>query len=266
MKQALSEEKSPLDACLESVLPGVHQWHHANQAAVSTLANDMRSMNNNMNHGFSQVIEELQETRRQRVAQEKSFATLLDMGRRVLLTGEPLQAETPLLSPSKFLNEGTPLCTRLFDTPSSPVLDCTPKCASDQHKTYIMKPKHATLVDLYSEWIGIGDFHDGFGGIEGRNKTMGPSWRKHLSAYTYSRTERTVKGIRQFAKQNGLGELDACRDLQQVYAQQRCSVKNMVDYFTAEGLLSKRKPRGKPSKANMVSPSQDELEMEVHEI
>jgi hypothetical protein len=67
-----------------------------------------------------------------------------------------------------------------------------------------------------------------------------------------------------------LEQLDACRQLEDVYQQQqRCAVKNMVDYFTANGYLSKRKARGKSSKAKAhaaapVSPSQEELE--VHEI
>jgi hypothetical protein len=274
MKQALSEEQSPLDACLESVLPGVHQWHHANQAAVALLGNDMRSMHNNMKVGFSHVIEELKETRRQRLIQEKSFVMLLDMGRRVLLTGESIEVDASLLSPSRFLTQDTADRTafgthhlRSVDESalqtSFAALQTSDKQSDKQSaieklKTYTMKPKHGSFVDLLSEWIGIGDFQDDFGGIEGCNNLFGSSWRKHLSTYTYSRTERTIKCIRELATQNGIGEFDACRQLQDVYEQQRCSVKNMVDYFTTNGFLNKRKPRGKISKATIVSPSQDE--------
>jgi hypothetical protein len=162
MKQALSEERSPLDACLESVLPGVHQWHHANQAAVALVSNDVKSMHNDMNMGFSHVFEELRETRRSRLAQEKSFATLLDMGRRVLLTGESIEYNASLLSPSTDVTQETPDPTTIFGTPSdNPALQpCDKQPTIDEHKKYTMKPKHSSLVDLLSEWIGIGDFQD----------------------------------------------------------------------------------------------------------
>ena len=37
MQHALETEESPLDANLESVLPGVHQWHTANHSGVQTV-------------------------------------------------------------------------------------------------------------------------------------------------------------------------------------------------------------------------------------
>jgi Transcriptional activator of glycolytic enzymes len=252
MKRELAEERSPLDACLESVLPGVHQWHHANHAAVSSLRDDTKIIHNDMNLGFKHVIAELQETRRQRVQQQKEFANLLEMGRRVLLTGTTIETttfepdnESIMDSPPPLTNDAVAVTAGSLDNDAELEL----------HKTYTMRPKHKLLTELMSEWIGVGDFNDPFGGIEGRNKKFGAKWRKHLPKYTYSRTERTIKGIRAFAKDKQINEMDACRQLQEVYEQQKMSVKNMVDYFTKTNLVSKRKARGKAMKKRSDEPS-----------
>jgi Transcriptional activator of glycolytic enzymes len=255
MTKALAEEKSPLDACLETVLPGVHQWHHANQAAVSALRDDTRTLHCDMNVGFSHVIAELQETRRQRTQQQAEFANLLEMGRRVLLTGTTLEPMSTIETSVDSVIGGSPL----IDVTDAAVTESLDQGLAELelHKTYTMRPKHKLLTELMSELTGCGDFHDQFGGIEGRNKKYGPKWRKHLPKYTYSRTERTIKGIRGYAKQHNITDMDACRQLQEVYQQQKCAVKNMVDYFTNElRVLSKRKPRGKVKNIpDSVSPS-----------
>jgi hypothetical protein len=114
------------------------------------------------------------------------------------------------------------------------------------HRSYRMKPKHKLLSQLYDEWIGEGDFHDGYGGIEGRNKEFGSRWRKHLTAYVYSRTERTIKGIRAYAQcHNNMDPHEACRQLQEIFEKERCCISNMVSYFTSNGYLKKKQPRGK---------------------
>jgi hypothetical protein len=260
MKKALAEEKSPLDACLESVLPGVHQWHHANNAAIATLRNEMRIMTLDMKVGISQIVEELQQTRIHRSEQDVQLASLLEMGRQVLLTGKPLDECGLLSTPPRTRTSAN---TSTTDAMLSPIStpnndDATTNKSNDaneleKHKSFMMRPKHKNLSDLLLEWIGVGDFNDGFGGIEGRNKKFGPSWRQHFSTYSYSRTERTVKGIRAFSKQKAISDFDACRELEPVFQEQRCSVTNMVNYFTSSGLLTKRKPRGKINRT--VSPS-----------
>jgi Transcriptional activator of glycolytic enzymes len=240
MKRALAEERSPLDASLESVLPGVHQWHHANQSAVSNLHCDV-------NIGFSHVIAELQEARKQRVQQQTEFARLLELGRNVLLSG------TPIVD----MDNGNDNVVSPFDVPpldtqaeAAPSLDDA--AALEIHRTYTMRPKHKELTELLSEWIGSGDFEDQFGGIEGRNKKFGAKWRKHLPKYLYSRSERTIKGIRAYAKQKQISDMDACRELQSVYEQQKRNVKNMVDYFTTTNLIQKCKARGKQLSGSAV--------------
>ena len=53
MKNAMDTEECPLDASLEKVLPGMHQWQSANHAAVTRLNNDLSD--------FRQSVDEFQE-------------------------------------------------------------------------------------------------------------------------------------------------------------------------------------------------------------
>ena len=59
MKQALSTEECPLDASLEKVLPGVHQWHRINNEEMGRLKGSMREMSSQMTakleEGFQQM-------------------------------------------------------------------------------------------------------------------------------------------------------------------------------------------------------------------
>jgi Transcriptional activator of glycolytic enzymes len=222
-------------------------------------------MNSEMNNGLNQIVGELQQTRNHRSDQEIQLATLLEMGKQVLLTGKPITI-TDNNSRDLMTPEGTNNQMVSSDETMTPIDLLANFQAQDdnstdgvteleQHKAYILKPKHKSLADLMSEWVSIGDFQDGFGGIEGRNKKFGASWRKHLPHHSYSRTERTVKGIRAYAKQNKISDFDASRQLQEAFEQQKCSISNMVNYFIAQGLLPKKKPRGKIRAPRSVSPS-----------
>jgi len=269
MRKALAEEKSPLDACLESVLPGVHQWHHANHAAVSSLRQDFTVATQEIKEGIQQIVGELHHSSHNRNKQNIQLATLLEMGQHVLLTGKPSATEVVVNNDNNNSSDvfSTPPRINLLSPPTTmPArtiaidgnLQESNQHEMEQHKTYVMQPKHNSLVGLLSEWVGVGDYQDDFGGIEGRNQKFGASWRKHLVAFTYSRTERTVKGIREYAQQRGLLDFDACRELQKVYEARKCSVSNMVNYFMEQGLLTKRKPRGKVTRTcqpRNVSPS-----------
>jgi hypothetical protein len=258
MKKSLVEEKSPLDACLESVLPGVHQWHHANNAAVASLREDMRSMSCGLQDGFDRIVGVLTDERKHRLDQDAQLAKLLELGRNVLLTGNgsaEISNDNRFMSPERNRASGSPESSPMTMTPMTNQISPADNDAElERHKMYAMRPKHKLLVDLMSEWVGAGDFEDEFGGIEGRNNKFGASWRKHLVSYMYSRTERTIKGIRAYAQHNRITDFDACEELQAVYEKQKYSVANMVNYFTQVGMLTKRKPRGKLN-AQSVSPS-----------
>jgi Transcriptional activator of glycolytic enzymes len=252
MKKALQDEKSPLDANLESVLPGVHQWHQANHQIVTRLGDRVEAFAEVVAGGINGLVTKLDQIEERRCAQENRLAELLELGSFALRNGTS-DSRTMNRSASSQTGTNTAGASPLRDAPMQYTTNAAGGCAlsvpeneEDMHKSYRMRPKHKTLIDLYDEWIGEGDFKDDFGGIEGRNKLMGTKWRTHLTAYIYSRTERTIKGIRAFAKSNNITERDACLQLQEQY-EKGCKslVANMVVYFINKGLLPKRNSRGK---------------------
>ena len=81
-----------------------------------------------------------------------------------------------------------------------------------------MKPKHETLLDVVSEWYGLGEFQDQYGGIQDRiNRYNSTSkWRKKCAIHKmhFSRTQKTVKTIADFAEKEGTSVEEACMALQ----------------------------------------------------
>jgi hypothetical protein len=253
MRKSLAEETSPLDACLEAVLPGVHQWHQANNTAINQLGERVDSMATCISTGIQAVIDKIDSSDELRTQKNDRLASLLEMGSHLLRNGNPDGLSQ--VSDTSDNHESNSRSRRTAITPVAITQDMDlDENKNDQHSNYRMRPKHQQLMDLYAEWIGDGDFADDFGGIKGQNKRFNASWRKHLAPYLYSRTERTIKGVRAYATENGLSPYDACEQLQPEYEKQKCSVANMVNYFTAAGLLTKRKPRGKKVNKNSRTP------------
>jgi Transcriptional activator of glycolytic enzymes len=255
MRTALAEEKSPLDACLETVLPGVHQWHLANNQAINRLGDKMDNMAESVGNAIQSLINQVSRSEQIRSEQEQRLAALLEIGSNVLRNGG--SASTGMSTATTY-NDNTQM--EFSNEQSTGSLDGSLSLQAvtvsededdlERHKKYRMKPKHRSLTDLYAEWVGEGDFADEFGGIEGRNKRFGARWRKQLVPYIYSRTERTVKGIRAFAVQEDITVYDACERMQEHFVKCKYSVANLVGYFTSVGLLTKKKPRGKRNATN----------------
>ena len=55
MKGALDSEEDPLDARLETVMPGVHQWHAANNSAVRQLTTEVGSIKSTLDSRFDRL-------------------------------------------------------------------------------------------------------------------------------------------------------------------------------------------------------------------
>jgi Transcriptional activator of glycolytic enzymes len=246
MKKALQEEKSPLDACLESVLPGVHQWHQANNQAVVRLVERVDVFAEGTAGGINTLITKMERMEQQREEQDRRIVTMLELGaqafRKEQFSERPLTTTT---TATQIENETNRPAGAPPATPTTNEEDDV-----DVHASYRMRPKHRNLTELYDEWIGAGDFADNYGGIEGRNKKYRAQWRKHIPPHVHSRTERTVEGIRAYAKQKGLHVYDACRQLQAEYEARKFSVANMVNYLINIGVLDKKKSRGRTTHAH----------------
>lgn len=250
MRKALQEEKCPLDACLESVLPGVHQWHQANNQAVVRLGDRLDVFGEAVAGGINTLIHKVDRLEQQRAQKDRRLANMLEMGAQAFRSDqeEPSQRSTLFefehgqRDPADSSPTGSPMQQ---GSVSSVLSECENKLKL--HASYRMRPKHRHLTSLYDEWMGIGEFLDEYGGIEGRNKTHGARWRKHITPHIYSRTARTVDGIRAFAEEQGMDIHDACATLQTHYEARKCSVANMVKYFMEINILDKKMRRGKQS-------------------
>lgn len=55
MKTALKAAKSPHDASLESVVPGIQSFHRAHQQELSGIQLDMEGLKASVTEGFSEV-------------------------------------------------------------------------------------------------------------------------------------------------------------------------------------------------------------------
>jgi Transcriptional activator of glycolytic enzymes len=241
MRTALQEEKCPLDACLESVLPGVHQWHQANNQAVVRLVDRIDVFGEAVAGGINSLITKMDRLEQQRLQKDRQLANLMEMGAHAFRS-EQEPSQQPTATATLFELEQRQHETADCSATVYPMSECD---ELKLHASYRMQPKHRSLTSLYDEWMGVGEFADEHGGIEGRNKKLGSRWRKHLTPHIYSRTARTVDGIRAYAAEQGMDIHDACATLQTHYEACKCSVANMVNYFMEIHILEKKNPRGK---------------------
>jgi Transcriptional activator of glycolytic enzymes len=192
--------------------------------------------------GINTLVTKIDRLQQQLVEQDSRIANMLELGvrafRRNEITGCHASRATSFENRPANNTPGAPY--RHNATDMSPVGSrleegnivtafCQDGNELDTHALYRMKPRHRTLTGLYDEWMGIGDFSDVYDGIEGQNSKHGPTWRKHLSPHLYSRTARTVEGIRAFVKEQGMDIQYACDSLQVIYESRKCSVANMVN-------------------------------------
>jgi len=134
-------------------------------------------------------------------------------------------------------------------------LEVDPSYCDDGCTLFRMKPKHDSLLALWSEWYGLYDYADHLGGIHGRNEKYGSKWRKHLDTQQYSRTSRVIRAIEQLSNERGIvgTELESVRPVLQgeldIVFRLQCkqSVAKMVKACQEKGLLPKAKPRGRQS-------------------
>ena len=63
MKTALENESNPLDADLEKVLPGIHQWHQANESKLWGVKSRLDEVIDTVKQGFDGMVDVASETR-----------------------------------------------------------------------------------------------------------------------------------------------------------------------------------------------------------
>jgi hypothetical protein len=213
MKCTLQSSKDPMDASLESILPGVHQRLQvtmdavkANTAAVHANNEKIETLADRIDLGLTKVVDHLDN---ERASLERKIAAaflqvtntelIRDAGICHLCTGRDAPSKpTNNNSFTGTLDDATnftsttdglsPDADMLLITQSPPIGNCSPLSSPGESKlsNYQMSKKLKTLEDMWDEWNGTGRFEDNFGGINGRNKKYGSKRRKHLEVQHYS--------------------------------------------------------------------------------
>jgi hypothetical protein len=263
MTDALSSQEDPLDANMEKVLPSLHQWHRINNQEMSNLRDSVQGLTGTLSDwgtkfdtGFQHLHQALK-CNNTELKEEMAF-TFIDVARRLLRSGGTVDPSTldqlvhrPRISHYPVQDPDEPMIPTQ-DNPS----DIDSEDPAEVHQLFRMVPKHLVLQDLVHEWFGTGAYEDTYGGIEGRNKSCKKSgqWRKHtgINNMHYSRTERTVQAVKEYALIHSLDKYVAAERLQEVYEVQcKCSVTNFVKWAQQQTppLVRTRKVRGRAAAA-----------------
>ena len=231
-----SDGSSPLDLSIEAVLPGVHARMAAQQADLLALRESMVGMEENMSllrTGVATLLE-----------RDNVLTSLFSQMAMVMSSSANTYAAMARIS-SPF-PQGQEQQQQQQENKDESV-DVT----SHPPSSHQPRPKHMSLVTLYQEWYGLGDF-DGIpiaGGIESMERKMKSRWRKHFSGAqkkSFSRTKDVIDGINRRVQTSNL-TLEAVIDEWDVLyrGEWKCSTYKMSEWLKDNGFLGRKKPRGK---------------------
>ena len=200
MKEAIDNEQCPLDASLEKVIPGLHQWHHENHTAVKLLdlkvSRENEAMTEAMQEGFSLLQDALVQERTDREnALHKLFTDLADalspnkrrrVSDRSNCVSEGVSSTEALANFRESLARLDSNSNPSSSTNGNGTLNDEPWLAP-VHQDFHMQSKHDSLQNLYDEWYGLGRYLDEvWQGVSGREEKFGKKWRKSTSTATTS--------------------------------------------------------------------------------
>jgi hypothetical protein len=249
-----------LDASLEKVLPGVHQWHKITNESISRLTtnvNDLKSeLKGEMENLFSTVVASKEDSKVELAKVHMAIALQLMQGGVGEVNADNISQLSNL---SRTMAQPT---MRSSDTTSTIITTDTPAGTSEDvgsiepaalevNKFFRMKAKHSSLTGLMKEWLGLGEFADPLGGIQGRidKYKSTTKWRKQCMIHPqhFSRTMRSVKAVEEFARQQGIDKMSAALELEEAFSTCDKSVAAFVLWTQSSGLIAKRSSRGKTS-------------------
>ena len=265
MEHALANESSPLDASLESVLPGVHQWHRANEAAVKSVSRRIDDILELVKVGLKDGFKEITNTTMlNQQVQDKKLAIVFANIAKGLLNGNVNSPEYTGGDTAGTTESGT-LSVRVLTQndgfepqPNNNRLDEDEDMIASDHKSFRLPSKPQSLRELWEVWFGVGDNYCAHGGVEGRNKKFGAKWRKHIQPAYYSRCCRTIKGIQKYALESHEMHDDAIAKLESLFNECNNSVFNFVEVMQERGYLKKAAKRGKQAIAKTTAMADEE--------
>ena len=256
MKQALETEDCPLDANLEKVMPGVHQWHQVTNDSINTLSrnvNDLKSeLKGDMENLYSTLVTAKEDSKVNLARVHMAIAMQLMNGGLgdVNSVNMNLVDNMLLTMPQPTMTSPT-AATTTTPTTTATTTEQQPEDPAelDINRLFRMKAKHTSLTGVLKEWFGLDEFADEVGGIQGRIDLYKSTtkWRKHCMIHPqhFSRTMRTVKTVEALARQQGVDKMAAAASLEESFSRCDKSVAGFVTWAQNHGLLPKRATRGK---------------------
>ena len=248
MKHALETERCPLDASLEKVLPGVHQWHQVTNDSITSLSrnvNDLKSeIKGDMENLFSTMVTTKEDTKMDLAKVHMSIAMQLMQGG----LGEVNSAISNNSQLSNLLlTSPQPTVPSPTATTITPPEDTGDPADLDGNRLFRMKIKHSSLTGVIKEWYGLDEFADDFGGIQGRidKYKSTTKWRKHCMIHPqhFSRTMRTVRAVEAYAKEESIDTIAAANELEDQFSRCDRSVAAFVSWAQGRGILPRRASR-----------------------
>jgi uncharacterized protein YdiU (UPF0061 family) len=246
MKIALRDDQSPLDANLEKVLPGVHQWHRMNNQSIEELKRNIQELGTAKTDGMKSIADDAREERQladRRMADAfRQLANLYDAeednGEKTIQIAEAIALpDSP--DGAGFYSPDPSFETRVQDT--TPRYDNTYEF--EENIKLPMMAKHKDLIGVWNEWFGYDDFADEYDGVAGREKRFGLKWRKDVvNPQHFSRTKHIITAIQDAAKSNNMTELEVVASWEEDFATDRCSIAKFVNRLKESGWLKERAP------------------------
>ncbi len=242
MQVALDDENvSPLDATLESVMPGVHQRFVAMDGTVKTLDRKIVAGFDKLDtkvDGLADHFTDLQADNRERDA--KLADSLWALAERL---GTPAGSPPLFSAPTRRQQVQSP--SRGGDNQPSPP---SPADAARGHR---MVPKHHSIQSLWNEWYGLEDCVDKpvVGGIAAMERLHKSKWRKHFSPSEkkyFSRSQIVIRSINIACEASDASLEETIVAFEEVYqVRAKLSMANMATIVQELGLVTKKKHRGK---------------------
>jgi hypothetical protein len=254
MKPHLDTDECPLDAKLENVIPGLHQWHRVNDSSLPQLLETVDEIKPQIDNLCS-----CQETNSNFIIDSLKHETACGLASAAISITPCKKSRKQQQHPSQKPSPSNPQPEEPeaggleelngyfegLDESGRP----NPHPGTMAPKLF-MKPKHSSLTSLYKEWYGNDEFDDDFGGVDGRNKMYGCKWRAHIDRQHYSRAMRIVQAIDVTAQENGaVSWQGAVAELEPNFQEANRSLANMVKKLEEKGIIGKGKTRGLRRKA-----------------
>ena len=265
MRKELLEVVDPMDKSLDLVVPGLVTWHRSHQDAFVRLRSEVVNLKEmvvtKIDHLSKETkMDSLKAAHKLSLTLQKlsdsysdSFEAQLNDFTTKMGTDTTTTTDTDITTTNLTVNDtetdneqDRSNTTSIFLEEENQERNKEQREREIRQATTTMCSKHRCLQDVWNEWYGLDSFYDIYGGIKGREKTFGTAWRKGVvTNHHFSRTKRSIGGIRQFCRDNKLDPKEAIALLEDTFIESKFSIYNFLMKLQSKGLVKTKRSRGK---------------------